>query len=203
MGCEGIHMKKWAKKSLVVLVSILSFGMVTPSHAIWNENHEQADQQNYNRFYNNDQYAAIQTTEEDKLDHDKLVGKMMTAAEKQSYDKFGPKIKPLIEDEFRQLILPNIQKAIDQTINQYPEEKLASLQVTEDPSGGNGEKIFHIYDRENGEDVIRFHVRKDHPPLEGYYFNFHYHTKFDQYQTHNHLGSIYWDKNTPPKWMSV
>ncbi|MDI5787933.1 YpjP family protein [Bacillus licheniformis] len=34
----------------------------------------------------------------------------------------------------------------------------------------------------NGEDVLRFHVRRDKPPHKGYWFNFHYHTAEDGFQ---------------------
>ena len=64
-------------------------------------------------------------------------------------------------------------------------------------------KIFHVYNRLTGEDLLRFHVRRDHPPQDGYWFNFHYHTAEDGFQSHHELGSIYWDRNTPPDWMSV
>ncbi|MEW8987992.1 MAG: YpjP family protein, partial [Bacillus sp. (in: firmicutes)] len=85
---------------------------------------------------------------------------------------------------------------------QYPEEDLVHLAISEEPGKGKSEKIFHIKDEKTGEDVIRFHVRRDQPPHEGYWFNFHYHTHHDEYQTHHDLGSIYWAKNTPPNWMS-
>jgi hypothetical protein len=83
---------------------------------------------------------------------------------------------------------------------QYPEEQLHYLAVTENPSGGMGERIFHIYRVDSGEDIIRFHVRREHPPQDGYWFQFHYHTYHDDFQTHYELGKIYWDKNTPPQW---
>lgn len=195
-------MKQWLKKSVVVLVSILTFGLVTPAHAIWNENQDvdnSPKQQTSNSSLNQVSTIGIK----DEIDHEQLVEKMMNEAEKQSFEKFGGKITPIIEDEFRQVILPKIQDAIEMTIAQYPKEELSSLAITEKPSGGVSEKIFHIYDLNTKEDIIRFHVRRDHPPMEGYYFNFHYHTRFDEYQTHYNLGKIYWDKNTPPKWMNA
>jgi hypothetical protein len=100
------------------------------------------------------------------------------------------------------VILPNIEKAIQEVAVQFPEESLANLKVTETPGGGLSEKIFHITNSKANEDVIRFHVRRDHPPQQGYWFNFHYHTHHDNFQAHHELGSIYWNKNTPPKWMT-
>ncbi|KQL55449.1 hypothetical protein AN964_09810 [Heyndrickxia shackletonii] len=189
------------KKSIVVLVSIFTFGMVTPTHAFWNGHQEvdKSEQQKHDQLQN----QAYSSYQETKLDKESFINSVMAEAEKQSFEKFGSKISPVIEDEFRQVILPNIQKAIEMTVAEYPEEKLESFAVSESPSGGLGEKIFHIYDTNSNEDIIRFHVRRDHPPMDGYYFNFHYHVQYDNYQKHYTLGTIYWDKNTPPKWMSV
>ena len=98
------------------------------------------------------------------------------------------------------MILPKIEVALEEMASQFPDEQLQSLTISEKPSGGRSEKIFHIYDTESGKDIIRFHVRQDHIPLEGYWFNFHYHTYHDSFSAHYELGSIYWDTNTPPKW---
>ncbi|RLQ95177.1 YpjP family protein [Falsibacillus albus] len=198
-------MKKWIRKSFVVLVSILSFGIVTPSHAFLADNQtiDKAEQRTSTDRINDkkeESESGIFLVEDSK---ETLIGDLMKAAEEQSYEKFGTKISPVIENEFKDIVLPNIQKAIEMTINQYPEEDLTSLAITEKPSGGNGEKIFNIYNEKTNQDVIRFHVRRDHPPLDGYYFNFHYHTHHDGFQDHYDLGMIYWDKNTPPKWMAV
>ncbi|MGE8204241.1 YpjP family protein [Heyndrickxia sp. NPDC080065] len=202
-------MKQWLRKSVVVLVSILTFGLVTPAHAIWNGNQDvdKTRQQSSNTSVAqtssiNPHISAREDFDNEEIDREQLIHKMMNEAEKQSFEKFGRKISPVIEDEFRQVILPKIQDAIEMTIALYPEEELSSLAITETPSGGVSEKIFHIYNVKTKEDIIRFHVRRDRPPMDGYYFNFHYHTRFDGYQTHYDLGKIYWDKNTPPKWMN-
>src|SRR5690606_5692626 len=92
---------------------------------------------------------------------------------------------------------------IEMTVEQFPDASLEKLAITEKPAGGISEKIFHIYETETNKDIIRFHVRRDKPPLEGYTFNFHYHTYHDQFQTHYALGNIYWDINTRPKWQTV
>ncbi|MEK5523248.1 YpjP family protein [Heyndrickxia sp. FSL W8-0423] len=199
-------MKQWLRKSVVVLVSILTFGLVTPTHAFWNENQEvdKAKQESANSsFQQTSTNENVFITNKDNVDRQQIIDQLMMEAEKQSYEKFGRKITPVIEDEFREIILPKIQEAIEMTIAQYPKEELSSLAITETPSAGVSEKIFHIYNVKTREDIIRFHVRRDHPPMDGYYFNFHYHTRFDEYQTHHDLGEIYWDKNTPPKWMSM
>jgi YpjP-like protein len=195
-------MSIWLKKSFFILLSILTFGLVSPSQAFLNE-------ENHALAKNNGKPATMESTpeetreEESAVSHGVFIENMLAQAEKNAYEKFGTKIKPVIEDEFKSLILPNIEKAIADTASQFPEEDLTSLTISEVPQYAKTEKIFHIYDERSGEDVIRFHVRKDHPPKDGYYFNFHYHTVHDQFQTHHDLGNIYWNKNTPPQWMSV
>nr|WP_295973998.1 YpjP family protein [uncultured Bacillus sp.] len=195
-------MTAWLRKSLVILVTIATFGMVTP-HTLSNNSDEDSSQEKRNLL------EALPTqTEKSSIsseivsERNSIINEMIKHAEHQSYMKFGPKIKPIIEDEFREVILPNIEKAINHTALQYPEEDLSQLVLSEMPGGGTSEKIFHIKNQKTNTDVIRFHVRRDHPPQEGYIFNFHYHTEHDQFQTHYELGVIYWDKNTPPKWMS-
>jgi YpjP-like protein len=195
-------MSIWLKKSFFILLSILTFGLVSPSQAFLNE-------ENHALAKNNGKPSTVESTpeetreEESALTHDVFIETMLVQAEKNAYEKFGTKIKPVIENEFRSLILPKIEKAIADTATEFPEEDLTSLTISEVPQYAKTEKIFHIYDERSGEDIIRFHVRKDHPPKDGYYFNFHYHTVHDQFQSHHELGSIFWDKNTPPQWMSV
>jgi hypothetical protein len=195
-------MSIWLKKSFFVLISILTFGLVTPSQAFLNE-------EGHALAKSNGKASSVERAEEDVLQEDPVFSRedflenMMEQAEQNAYMKFGTKIKPAIEDEFRSVILPKMEQAIERTAQQYVDEDLSLLVISEVPSYAKTEKIFHIYDKRSGEDVIRFHVRKDHPPKEGYYFNFHYHTVHDDFQTHHDLGSIYWDKNTPPQWMSV
>ncbi|MEH7125391.1 YpjP family protein [Bacillus sp. JJ1503] len=201
-------MPNWLRKSLVVMVTILTFGLVTPSQAFL------YDDSNAVKTSKKD---IFDTSPEDKsvinnpaladepvgyISKEDFIRQMLMKAEAQSYTKFGARIKPVIENEFSEVILPNIEKAIMNVAAQYPEEELAYLTVTESPGKGHSEKIFNISSEKTSEDVIRFHVRRDQPPQQGYWFNFHYHTHHDQFQAHHELGSIYWDKNTPPKWMS-
>jgi hypothetical protein len=194
-------MSKWLRKSLVVVVSILTFGLVTPSHAFFNENTPSLNKQNSKE--SSVQQSEDKVVEEKSISLDSFIESMVEKAEENAYVKFGDKIKPVIQDEFKTIILPNIEKAITETAQQFPEEDLSALAISEVPNYAKTEKIFHIYDNRSGKDVIRFHVRRDHPPLDGYYFNFHYHTYHDSFQSHRELGTIYWDKNTPPQWMSV
>lgn len=192
-------MPLWLRNSLVVLITIITFGLVSPAQASELLSVEPKDTDRPDTFesvliHSDD----IKTNSED---YGSFVSRIMKEAEEQSFEKFGSRIGPVIEDEFREIILPNMEVAIATVAEQFPEELLANLEVTEVPGGGVSEKIFHIVN-EQKSDIIRFHVRRDNPPKEGYWFNFHYHTYHDQFQTHYELGTIYWDKNTPPKWKS-
>ncbi|KML42444.1 YpjP family protein [Cytobacillus firmus] len=195
-------MPNWLRKSFVVLVTILTFGLVTPSQAFLYENTNQLKASRASDVENSEKGAELVEEENSNFDKENFIRQMLVEAETQSFEKFGAKIGPVIEDEFNEVILPEIEKAIQEVAVQFPEESLAELKVTETPGGGLSEKIFHITNSMTDEDVIRFHVRRDHPPQQGYWFNFHYHTHHDQFQAHHELGSIYWNKNTPPKWMS-
>lgn len=194
-------MPKWLRKSLLVLVTIATFGLVTPQALL-------TDSPNENKQSKRDAYETNPTITEEYFEtevvteRDKFINEMVKTAEEQSFVKFGTRIKPIIQDEFREVILPNMEKVIAEVASQYPDEDLSQLIVSEVSSGGVSERIFHIMDNQTKKDVIRFHVRRDHPPQEEYMFNFHYHTSHDQFQAHHDLGIINWNKNTPPKWMT-
>lgn len=197
-------MNKWLRKSLFVTISILTFGLVTPSQLINQANAEKINDRDVFETQAPDR-SIVQANSyviETEFNRDAFMRELIKQAEIQSYQKFGTRIKPVIENEFREVILPNIEKAIAQTASQFPEDDVKNLTITEQPGAGLSEKIFNIKDSVSGKDIIRFHVRRDNPPQAGYWFNFHYHTYHDQFHSHHELGSIYWDKNTPPKWMS-
>jgi hypothetical protein len=197
-------MKKWLRKSVVVMVSILTFGLVTPSQFVNYINAENPKSRDVLEASAGENSFAQPTAflEESEFNKQKFMEDLMKQAEMQSYQKFGAKIKPVIENEFREVILPNIETALNQTATQFPEEDLMNLAITEHPGRGHSEKIFNIKNGLTDKDILRFHVRRENPPHDGFWFNFHYHTYHDEYQSHYDLGSIYWDKNTPPKWMS-
>ncbi len=77
-----------------------------------------------------------------RLTTDTFITYAMQEAEKQSMQKFGTKIGPVIEDEFKDVILPKIEEAIAELANDVPEESLQSLSISQKPAGGNNEKIF-------------------------------------------------------------
>ncbi|MBO0994818.1 YpjP family protein [Bacillus sp. SD088] len=203
-------MRTWIRKSLIILVSVLTFGVVTPSHAFWSQNQEvtktlqrtpNSSSTSENRPSEHE--VQIPVTLSEKVPEDDIVGSLIGKAEQQAMLKFGPKISTVIESEFNDVIMPRISEAIEMTVAQYPGDELKNLAITEKPGGGVSEKIFNIYHAETGKDLILFHVRRDKPPLAGYQFNFHYHTYHDQFQAHYTMGTIYWSKDTPPNWHTV
>jgi hypothetical protein len=195
-------MNNWLRKTLFVLVSVLTFGLVTPTQLINDVSAENLSDRDAFEATSADMDFGKTAIEESTFNKEKFIGELIKQAELQSYQKFGTKIKPVIENEFREIILPNIERALEEIAVQFPEEDLKNLNITEQPGAGLSEKIFNINNRVMGKDILRFHVRRDNPPQAGYWFNFHYHTYHDDYQSHHELGSIYWAKNTPPKWMS-
>lgn len=194
----------WFRKSLVVLVSVLTFGLVTPTDLAWLAEADSLKESKKGLVQGDHHtpFPSAQETSEtaDPFDRENFISDILDKAEENAYLKFGQKINPKIGDEFKEVILPKMEETINDIANQFPDEKLQRLTITEQPSAGRSEKIFHIYDTLSGNDIIRFHVRQENPPLEGYWFNFHYHTYHDSFATHYDIGKIYWDKNTPPHW---
>ena len=196
-------MNKWLKKSLFILFSIVTFGLVTPpaSLAIQEKPSEDVTKSPFNENRIEHVAPPIIVEDQPQLSKEQVLTNILTEAEQKSFIKFGDKIGVVIEDEFKDVIFPKMEEIITYYLNVENDEQFQHLMVSK-PSGGTGEKIFHIYNTQTGEDVLRFHVRRDNRPLEGYWFNFHYHTYHDSFRSHKDLGSIYWDKNTPPNWMT-
>ncbi|MFJ7972513.1 YpjP family protein [Psychrobacillus sp. NPDC096389] len=196
-------MKKWLQKTIIITVAFLTFGLISPNHLIWEQ---LLDNKNPTKSIasdaNTSEFEFDQVSIIDSLDSPNLSETISRAAREQAYIKFGNRIGPVIQNEFDDVIFPRIQEVIDTTIAKVESEKAANLSITEHPSGEYHEKIFHIYNEHTRKDFIRFHVRTDKKPQDGYYFNFHYHLAEDNYSKHYALGEIFWSKNTPPKWLS-
>lgn len=211
-------MSKWIKKTFVAIVTILTFGLITPyqttiqatNHGDLDRSPEKDDIDTRETKKNTVEPIEYEYVEPVDLDEsieeipirEGFVLEAIKMAEQQSFMKFGERIGPFIENEFMEIILPNIEQAIRETAEQFDEEELSRLAISEMPGKGLSEKIFHIFDTRTGKDIIRFHVRRELRPKDGYWFNFHYHTYHDDFYSHHPLGDIYWDKNTPPKWMN-
>lgn len=197
-------MKSWWQKSLMIAVAVLTLGAISPNHTIWEtlledkgipKSHAAASE---NRDYTYEwvDLSEYYDTGQSMLDY------FYQSSEEQANVKFGSKIGPVIQTQFQTAVLPNIQQAIDMHLGNLGSEKLNKLAISEKPAGDYAEKIFHIYDTDTKKDEIRFHVRTEKKPQEGYFFNFHYHVAADSFQKHYELGDIYWSKDTPPKWLS-
>lgn len=190
-------MKKWIQKMLVSAVTVVTLGVITPSHTIWS-NLLDSEASAKTQIVVQSHEVIKQST----LIVETAAIDFVSEAKEQAYQKFGTKIGPKIQDDFDTLIFPKMQQAIDETLYKNGEIQSQNLAITENPSGNYSEKIFNIYNTESGEDLIRFHVRTENRPQAGYYYNFHYHTSEDEFFTHHNLGDVYWSKNTPPKWLS-
>ena len=200
----------WLKRIFVVLISILTFGMYVPPVQITTNaeadskevapSKEDADINEFNVFIKTEQARSLADTfpivELDPVDQ------LIEQAKLQTVTKMGPKIANQIEDDFIDSILPGIEEVIETLLHDVGEEKVPYIKISEEEYTGYGEKIFTLYDMRTNQDIARFDVRRDNRPQEGYWFNFHYHVKQDDYETHHALGEIYWSKDTPPKWMS-
>ncbi|WP_216827486.1 YpjP family protein [Alkalihalobacterium elongatum] len=219
-------MKHWLRKSFFVAITILTLGTVTPPPHLYSNEPEAkspSDLEISQKDKSSEEVHIITQLEEELssgtselllpwdevaegTNSDELLSKWVDYtvhhADLQAMNKFGTKIKSKIEEDYRELILPKLEETITSISINSDEELLRNLSITNDPADGQGEKIFHVYDTRSGEDLYRFHVRRDQPPKQGYWFNFHYHTAADNFETHHELGTIFWDKNTPPNWMS-
>ncbi|WP_209121071.1 YpjP family protein [Alkalihalobacillus sp. BA299] len=215
----------WLRKSFFVLITILTLGtVVPPSHL--NSNASDTKSPSDSEIRQDDQ-ESDEAQIEAKLEEDinsnssvqlpwqeiaretesevllsKWVDYTLYQADIQMMNKFGTRIKSKVEEEYRQVIFPKLEETITTISMNADVETLRNFSITSDPAAGLGEKVFHVFDIRNGEELYRFHVRRDHPPNQGYWFDFHYHTYKDNFETHHDLGKIYWDKNTPPNWMS-
>lgn len=197
-------MKNWWQKSIIIAVAVLTLGAIPPSHMLWESLlDEKASSNPHAEDDRHKQYIYDwQDPSEYYYESRTILDTVHKAAEEQAYMKFGSRVGPVISDEFQSAVLPNMQRAIDMYLAGLDSSKIAKLAISEKPSGDHSEKIFHIYDIDTDEDAIRFHVRTEKKPKEGYFFNFHYHVADDDFQQHITLGDIYWSKNTPPKWLS-
>ena len=203
-------MKLWMRKTLVVLFTIVTFGLVSPPAALMADKPSgqpsSLEQNDYTAFY--DEHDLYDDESDDRRDSELLFQsykeQLLDSAEDQSFLKFGSRIAPVIEDDYRKEILPKIENVIsDYLATLQDDEAYQDVVISSTPSAGKTEKIFNVYNWTTGEDLLRFHVRRDHPPHDGYWFNFHYHTAEDGFQSHHELGSIYWDRNTPPNGMGA
>ncbi|RKJ17230.1 hypothetical protein D7X33_46915, partial [Butyricicoccus sp. 1XD8-22] len=180
-------MKKWMQKLIVITVALVTFGIISPNHEIWeildNDQSSSSNNGDYQTLTKNVDYKDSLTEELEEhstfLEEPNINSILLTAKE-QSYMKFGSKISPVIGEEFEARILPKIEEVIQVTLTRQHDEKIPYIKISNHPSGNYSEKIFHLSDGYTGVDLLRFHVRTEKRPVEGYYYNFHYHTVEDQ-----------------------
>lgn len=199
-------MKKWIQKSFIITVALLTFGVITPAHDIWSGLQEKSGPKqsagpatqtaDYDDYY----IGLAEPQLEEQLES--IEDAFITSARALSYEKFGSKIGPVITNEFDEVIFPKIDETIRMTLSDANDVHKRRLAISERPAGNYSEKIFDVYDKDEKRDLIRFHVRTDKRPQDGYFFNFHYHIAEDGFTAHHTIGDIYWSKNTPPKWLS-
>jgi len=217
-------MPQWLKKTLVTLVAVLTLGTVVPTVNYHSDNNrpnrygndgartrseaepivlvqtKEADAQEAEKR-SDESWAAIAAQCETK---DEMLAELerftMKEAETQGIQKFGDNIAEVIGETYKKEIVPKFAKAVTSLGAMTDTETLRHLAVSHNPASGTGERIMHLYDERTGKEWVKFHVRRDHPPLDGYYFTFHYHVEDDNFQNHYEVGKINWGKNTPPNW---
>ncbi|MGP4107867.1 YpjP family protein [Virgibacillus sp. L01] len=200
-------MKLWFRKISVILIAIMTLGIYVPQISLETEAEESSEAISPKSDIDESVSVALpdvsNQTEPDQIsDEEVLINEITKKAKEQTYTKMGPKIVTQVEDDFMTAILPKIEESLNMILADAGEDEVPYYNITEQPSQGLGEKIFNIYDNRTKKDIARFHVRRDNRPLEGYWFNFHYHLSTDGFENHHEIGEIYWDKNSPPKWMT-
>ncbi|GIN90357.1 cell division protein FtsK [Siminovitchia terrae] len=199
-------MKLWLRKISVFLVAIITLGLYIPSvdsNITINEDKEIYSPKRNIREAENDTLLGSDTkAKEDSVFPDNPIDIFTSKAKEQAIVKMGPRILQQVEDDFTSMILPAMEEVLTLMLVEAGQDQVAYYTITEQPAGGYGEKIFHLYDSRNQKDVARFHVRREKRPLEGHWFNFHYHLSNDHFEEHHEIGEIYWSKDDPPKWMT-
>ncbi|MGC4377162.1 YpjP family protein [Fictibacillus sp. Mic-4] len=214
-------MPNWLKKVFVVLITVFTLGTVTPpaylittnadaksksdvieQEPITNETPPQTEDLSSRDMYSLPWHEVAATLQDNEQLSSQFVDYTVYQANYQTMEKFGPKISQKLGDDYMNQVLPKMEDVIQMLSKKMDPDDLRNLVITDRPAAGTGERIFHIYDARTKKDLVRFHVRREHPPQQGYWFSFHYHTADDNFAKHHELGRLYWDKNTPPNWMA-
>lgn len=200
---------KWIQKLIIGLVAVATLGIINPTHDIWNALSNKENVKEFGPSLDSDEQSIALGQKEEIIEKVDFISgdavavdeAFIVRAKELSYEKFGSKIGPTIREEFDEKIFPEINKVVKNVLNDESIHN-QTLRLSERPTGNYSEKIFHIINENENKDVIRFHVRTEKRPQDGYYFNFHYHKADDNFSKHFSIGDIYWSKNTPPKWLS-
>ncbi|MGV2621588.1 UNVERIFIED_CONTAM: YpjP family protein [Halobacillus marinus] len=200
-------MKPLMKRIFVVLISVMTLGMYVPPIHI---DADAAEKKHIAGEGSIKEQSGLLSEEELDLDappfeaqtSEQRIQQLTESAKSQTVIKMGPRIIKKVDADMTSEILPKIEEVVTDLLVNAGDEEVPYLEITEEPTAGYGEKIFNVYNQRTKEEIARFHVRRDKRPGEGYWFNFHYHLKDDQFVKHHQIGEVFWEKNTPPKWMS-
>ncbi|MBB6452713.1 hypothetical protein HNQ94_001159 [Salirhabdus euzebyi] len=195
-------MKLWFRKVSVILITILTLGLYIPPtylSADPAENEEVASPKEEPTLLDD---SPFETDTDDHQPNNDYLSQITVIAKNATISKLGPRIFDQVEEDVFTNILPTMEEIISSILEEGSEDVIPYYGISEQTTRGYGEKIFNLYDGRTNEDIARFHVRRDNRPGEGYWFNFHYHLNTDNFEKHHVIGEIFWDKNTPPKWMS-
>ncbi|MBU9723595.1 MULTISPECIES: YpjP family protein [Bacillaceae] len=204
-------MKLWFQKISVILITFMTLGMfIPPTYLEANANSNEIEtnkeldgtiEDQNPSIFEEDTESSIEDSEH-YTNSDYIVSMITEQAKDRTLNKLGPKILKQVETDITTTILPNMEEVLKMILQDAGEEEFTYYEITEQVTNGYGERIFNLYDHKAKKDVAMFHVRRDNKPKDGYWFNFHYHLEKDGFEEHYQLGDVYWDKNTPPKWMS-
>lgn len=202
-------MKIWLKKLFVATVAIMTLGFYVPPIDLDinadTDNKETASEKK--SLDKPDSFIYEPPVYLEELDNHQIVvldpaEELIEQAKDRMIEKLGPRILSKLNDEMTEEVLPNLELVVANLIEMNDPDMTFNLSIIEHKIPGYGEKIFDLYDEQADQIIAKFHVRRENRPLEGYWFNFHYHLAADQFETHYGLADVYWSKNTPPKWMS-
>lgn len=126
-------MKSWWQKSLMVAVTVLTLGAITPNHMIWESLLDEEDGPKTHASQGQTKEYTLEWIDpaEYYVTADTILADFRQAAEEQSYMKFGSRIGPVIDSEFRTRILPTIQDVIDTELAAYDKDRLRNLAISE------------------------------------------------------------------------
>lgn len=204
------------KKSLVALIAVLTFGTVIPTfptHYVDKQDDKEAVQKEKDAVSASALYGQaslekraqglepVYEKSEEELIAD-FSSYALIEAKDQGLHKFGSRVTSKIGSQYVGEIAPAFADAVRAVSAGHDKQWIRGLAVTHSASAGNGERILHVYQTDSGRELLKLHVRRDHPPLDGYWFDFHYHTALDGFQRHHELKRIYWGKDMPPKWQA-
>ncbi|MCD5325064.1 MULTISPECIES: YpjP family protein [Pontibacillus] len=208
-------MKRWVRKTFTILTAIVTLGLYVPPTTL------DADTTEKNKTFtpkenieenkassihsaNSDHFLDLPDLSDDDhhLDPEQHLTNLGEVAKEQTMTKLGSRILGQIDPVFMDDILVTIESEVKQLVEQADESNVLQYDISLDPAPGYGEKIFHVYNTLSNAELARFDVRRENRPGEGYWFNFHYHVSQDQFENHHAVADLYWDKNTPPKWMA-